>query len=266
MKLAFGIPWSSPFVWTEYHDAMLNLARPTEARNALGILEPIETRFFRGRGWCPARRHTDLCEQALEWDADLICVLGADQIHPEDTLLRLVDRWNEGCEVVAALVPARGYIGWQPMKPFQPMAWRVQRTNGTRLESVLDLHKTKNEIDVIDPSDGDIQNVNFIGSGVLLFHRDHLLALKRPWFNETINPETYERLASMDTVFVWRLQSEAQAKVWVDTTIKVRHLHPFQIDESYSERFADWATPGIGDPNVCRYQTNEPLEEKTHVG
>ena len=209
-------------------------------------------RSVRGAGWCPARRHTHICEQALQLGADLILIVGADQIHPPDMLDRLIARYNEGYEVVSALVPARCYLAWQPMKPFQPMAWRI-KPHLTQME-VQDGVFPENAVEVIDPNDGDMQPVNFIGSGVLMFHRDHLTSLKRPWFRESINPETYQRLASMDTTFVWRLQSEAGAKVWVDTTINVKHLHAFPIDRTFSGRFDDWMDPMIGDPVVCQYQ------------
>lgn len=252
MKLAIGVPWSSPFIWTRHYETMMNLERPPLARNALGELEPLETRFIRGQGWCPARRHADFCEKAIAWGADLICVLGADQIHPEDTLTRLIGRWNQGFEVVAALVPARGFVAWQDMKPFQPMAWRF-RSGSTESAGDVVLGDQP-EIEVINRRGEVMQQVDFIGSGVLMFHREHLLALRKPWFSETYNPETMERLASMDTTFVWRLQVEAGARVWVDTTILVRHLNAFEIDETYSERFADWMNPGSGDPAICNYQ------------
>lgn len=248
LKLAVGYPWSSPFCWTGWADHLPNLQRP----------EGYEVRFFRGKGWCPARRHIDICEQALAWGADFICIIGADQIHPEDMLPRLVKRVEEGCEVVTALVPARGYVGWQDMKPFQPMAWRFRRTSGNGLAAAQsrDYRGMKfdaDAIEVIDPAAGDVQPVNFIGSGVLMFHRDHLLALKRPWFMETIEPTSYQRLANMDCTFVWRLQMEAKARVYVDTTIQVKHLHAFEIDASYQDRFADWMKPGAGAPDICRY-------------
>lgn len=250
MKLAVGTPWTSPFMWTEYVDEMVNLQRPPEARNALGELEPLEVRFFRGAGWCPARRHIHICQQAVEWGADLICIVGADQIHPPDMLNRLIGRWNEGYEVISALVPARCYIDWQPMEPFQPMAWRIKPHLSPMTEGEL----PKNDVEVIDPDAGDVQRVHFIGSGVLMFHRDHLLALEEPWFSETFDPKTYRRLASMDTNFVRRLQSEAGAQVWVDTTILVKHLHPMPIDRSFSGRFADWKKPGVGDPVICQFK------------
>lgn len=259
MKLAFGVPWSSPFGWTAATDALLRMERPAWARNAVGHWEPLEVRYFRGSGWCPAARHTSLCEQALEWGADLILVLGADQIHPPDTLVRLVERFNQGFALVAAMVPARGFVGWQDMKPFQPMAWRLRSGSELDLAGLNGLADAKNEIDVVDPADGEIQRANFIGSGVLMFHRDHLLALKRPWFYESVDRESYRRLACMDTTFVWRLQTEAGAELWVDTTIKVRHLHAFEIDETFQTRFGDWAGPGSGDPAICRYEP-QPTE------
>lgn len=247
MKLAVGYPWSSPFFFTGAMDNMLALERPAE------------TRFFRGSGWCPARRHIHICEQALAWGADLICIIGADQLHPPDMLTRLLARHKEGYEVVSALVPARGYVSWQDMKPFQPMGWRFKAAVGDDIAqiSAVRAYRTwdldKDMLEAVNPADGDMQRVDFIGSGVLMFHRDHLLALERPWFFETVRQEDCQRTANMDATFVWRLQMEAHAKTWVDTTIKVRHLHVFEIDESFAGRFADWAEGG-GDPEICRYR------------
>jgi len=254
-KLAVGFPWSSPFIWTDFVDGNMNLERP----------DGVSVRFFRGSGWCPARRHIHICEQALEWGADAICIIGSDQMHPEDMLVRLVDRYNQGHEVVSAMVPSRGYFAWQQMKPFQPMAWRFAsksfagKGNGTlkqdtKIREYRNLAKDGDMMEVIIPEEGkDMERCNFIGSGVLMFHVDHLLALEKPWFKETINPHDMQRLASMDTTFVWRLQMEAHATVWIDTTIKVKHVHSFQIDETYQDRFGDWAKQGEGDPSVCRF-------------
>lgn len=244
---------------------MMNLQRPLEARNALGVLEPLETRYFRGPGWCPARRHTSLCEQAVAWGADLILILGADQTYDEDLLTRLMARWNDlryNGAVIAALVPARGYVGSQDMEPFQRMAWII---NGPVDPDAVLRGEETNTTRIIDPDAGDMQSINFIGSGVLMFHRDHLLALPRPWFKEQVNPLTYERLASMDSGFVWRLQAEAGARVWCDTTIKVKHLHIFAVDETYSGRFQDWKQPGVGPASLCNYPTLHEHPPQTAV-
>jgi len=52
-KLAVGYPWSSPFISTGFCERSLNMKAPD------GCL----MRWFRGTGWCPARRHISLCEQ-----------------------------------------------------------------------------------------------------------------------------------------------------------------------------------------------------------
>jgi len=252
MKLAVGYPWSSPFVYTEFADTSLNMEHPAGC----------EVKYFRGTGWCPARRHIDLCEQALEWGAEIIIIIGADQSHPPTMLKQLMKRWHEGYELVAALVPVRGYVAWQNMKPFQPMAWRLKTSNETGsmdTRCYRGMDKDADLIHVVKREDGEMVKANFIGSGVLMFHRDHLLALKKPWFKETIIEESQKRIANMDCTFVWRLQDEGGATLWVDTTIQVKHLQIFGIDDTYSERFSDWERPGVGQTEICNF--NDPRKE-----
>lgn len=246
MKLAVGFPWDSPFTYTGFTDATLNLRHPPGC----------EVRFVRGRGFCPARRHNHICEQAVNWGADLILIIGADQLHPEDMLCRLVERFKEGYEVVSAMVPSRGFVSWQEMEPFQPMAWRFKSGNMEAMRSYSGMEVDGDLIEVVQKDTG-MQTVDFIGSGVLMFHVDHLRAMARPWFREIITDDPgYNRRASMDCTFVWRLATESGAQVWCDTDIDVRHLHIFEIDGSYSERFKDWKK-GNGDPSICQYRPKE---------
>ena len=204
-----------------------------------------EVDYFQGRGWSPACRHNHACEQAVAWGADHIVIIGADQVYEPDMLERLVARREAGHEVVAALVPTRGYIDDMKMRPFQPMAWRIK-------SSAVPIEWDRAQLEVIDPAAGEVQRIDFIGSGVIMFDADHLLALRRPWFFETINQKTQQRTACMDTKFCYRLRAEAYAQVWVDTTIRVRHLHAFQIDDTFADRFQDYAMPGLGDPEIAR--------------
>jgi hypothetical protein len=115
-----------------------------------------------------------------------------------------MDRYDEGCDVITAMVPARGYIGWQDMRPFQPMAWRLKRdANGNRL--VLPRYRKDGEafsittdmMEPIDPAAGDLQECDFIGSGVLMFPADVLRGLRKPWFFETVDPTNQQRIANM---------------------------------------------------------------------
>lgn len=246
MKLAVCFPWESPFVFTQFVDSILNLQRP----------EGVELRFFRGVGWCSARRHTDLCEKALAWGADEILIVGADQLYPEDMLVRLIERWRQtGGDAIAAVVPFRGYVGWNgDMKPFQPMAWRLVG-DGTRPFRGVD--KDPDMIKIIRPINGDFQRVNIIGTGVLMFSREHLLAVKRPWFYDQVDRNTLHLVSDMDAKFVWRLQTEGKAKLWADLTIKVKHLHIFQIDETFQDRFMDWKTNRV----VNEISSQAPLKK-----
>jgi hypothetical protein len=98
--------------------------------------------------------------QALEWDADLICIVGADQVHPLDMLSRLVDRYFETQGgVISALVPFRGYVAWQFMKPFQPMGWRI-RNDQPNVREFRGMDEDPDMFVPIDPADGDLQRVD----------------------------------------------------------------------------------------------------------
>ena len=251
-KIAVVTPWSSPFIWTKF------------AQNVADLLTSFrrpewEARFFMGRGCDPAARHCDMCLQALAWDADLICIIGADQVHPLDMLDRLIDRYyeTEG-GVISALVPFRGYVPWQHMAPFQPMGWRI-RNGAPTVKKFEGMTKTPEMFVPIDPADGDLQRVDVIGSGVLMFDATVIEALGKPWFYYGVN-EDMQRVADMDSRFVWRLREEVQAQVWVDTTIKVKHIHPFEIDDSFQSRFADWAASGNED-EICKTENGQPRAE-----
>lgn len=247
-KLAVCWIWTSPFVWSQSVGSMLNLRHPAG----------YEVSFFQGRGWSPACRHNHACEQAVAWGADRIVIVGADQVYEPDLLERLIARRDAGHEVVAALVPTRGYIADMDMRPFQRMAFRI-KGNG-----LAPVSWNRHGLEVVDPAAGDLQRIDFIGSGVIMFDADHLLALKRPWFFEKVDQRTQQRTACMDTTFCYRLRSEAYAQVWVDTTIKVRHLHAFAIDETFPARFDDWAQPGAGEAAICNYAAPASAAAEVH--
>jgi hypothetical protein len=246
-KLAIGYPWVSPFIWTYFTDSALNLERPKNSR------------WFKGRGWCPARRHIDICEQAVEWGATHILILGADQMYPEDMIPRLISRVeNDGCEVITALVPARGCVPHMDMKPFQPMAWRFK--SNTEFRKYRGYQHDADMTEVVKVEDGDLQRIDFIGSGVLMFSVDHLMMIPKPWFAEFFHLETMKRRASMDTRFVWELKTKAGAQVWVDTTIEVGHVNAMVVDRSYQDRFEDWNDIGYGE---CKVDLPSLDKEKT---
>lgn len=237
-KLAIGYPWSSPFIWTKFHENVMNLERP----------EGLPIRWFRGNGWCPARRHIHICEQAIKWDASHILILGSDQIYPENLLPRLIKRHEiDGCEVITAMVPTRGLVPWVPMRPFQPVAYRFK--NGMDAGRYAGWEECQDMVEIIDSnSANELERVDFIGSGCIMFPVDDLLTIPKPWFGETFIQEDMRRRASMDTRFMWELKKHAGAQAWVDTTIKIGHINDMIIDDSYQHRFTreDWKEEGYG--------------------
>lgn len=108
--------------------------------------------------------------------------------------------------------------------------------------------KSSDMVEIIQPADADLQRVDFIGSGVLLFPVDDLHMIPKPWFGEKFVRETMQRQASMDTRFVWELKAHAGAQIWVDTTLKIGHLNDMEIDDTYQHRFTreDWKEQGYG--------------------
>jgi len=189
-------------VFTAFVDSALNIRDP----------EDYEVLWIRGTGWCQARAHNDFMEKALVWGADLICMLSADQTYDPDVLERLMARHLGGCEVVGGLVPIRedfeeNHVG-------ERLAWRIE--NGVA--------------EKIDPQAAPLQRVDFLGSGLVLFPAGLLEKVSKPWMAYEITGDNWQRKANADTGFFWRLQTEAGAKAWVDTTIKVKHCHVSEID------------------------------------
>ena len=247
-SLAVVYPWQSPFMYTRSVESLLHLQRP----------EGYDVDFFRGSGWSPALRHLNGCEQAMTWGANYIVIVGSDQTYPADLLCRLMAHMESGVDVIGCLVPTRGFLAHNTgMRPFGRVAWRFKASTDGLHTKVREYHGQSIDgdmLELINPADGVLQRVNFIGSGVIMFRREHLEALAQPWFYEAIDPVSQQRFSSMDTKFCWRLQCEAGAAVYVDVSIPIGHLHVFQIDPSFEGRFSDWAIPTpSADMDICRY-------------
>jgi hypothetical protein len=209
--------------------SMVNIKPPSDC----------EIQWFRGVGWCQARRRTHACEQALTWKADLIVQLDVDQIYEPDVLQRLVGRIDEGHDVVAAMVPGRGYVAKSKAKPFQRLAWRSTE-DGQAFKPV-------------DPDEGEMVEAQFPTSACVIFKAGILKSLRRPWYFNTFKPEDWSLVQGEDGVFFHRLEKELGVKSWVDTTIRVKHAHVFGIDETFPDRFADWQERGAGEEEICNY-------------
>lgn len=213
-KLAVGFPGDTPSVFMAAFHSAVNIEAPPDC----------EVKWFRGMGWCQARRRAHLCEQALDWGADLICQLDADQVYEPDVLKRLLNRIDEGCQVVAAMVPGRVHVNASMAVPFQRLAWKV----------------VGEETIPVDPNDGDLQQAEFPTSACVMFRADVLKNIERPWYFNKFDAKDWSLKQGEDGVFFYHLKL-CGIPSYVDTTIRVKHAHVFEIDESFPDRFADWS-------------------------
>jgi hypothetical protein len=223
-KIAVCTAWGSPFCWTKPTYNMANLLRP----------EGVEVLFLPGFGWCPARRHMQGVEKALKWGATHICFLGPDQIHPLDILLKFTKHTMDGWPVVCARVPSRGKPDSMLVtKPYQEIAYKWKK-------DVKFKEFSNSALELVKEEDGSLQEIAVIGTGAIMFNADLLQSLRKPWFKEFFSDkESYDRHLMMDTMFVYRLGTEGNARILCDLTIKILHVDVFPIDPSYADRFED---------------------------
>jgi len=197
-------------------ESILNIRHP----------EGYEVRWFRGLGWCQARRRADAAEKALAWDSDLLAWLDVDQVYDPDVLERLVARVEEGYPCVAALVPVRGKSKALD-SPFDGAGWRL----------------VDDQFKQVTPEDGKMVRAEFPTHACCIFKAADIQKLLRPWYAYRFDAKTWEETEGEDSRFFYRLNKELGVETWIDTTIKVKHCHVFQIDDTYPERFRDWV-PG----------------------
>jgi len=213
-KLAVCYPGDMPTFHASAIESILNIRLP----------ESFETRWIRGLGWCQARRRINAAEKAIAWGADLIASFDMDQVYEPDVLERLTARIEEGYGCVAALVPSRGKSPSLP-SPFQGMGWRLGE-NGDFIP--------------VTREDGDMVAAEFSTHGCCIFRASDIQRLQQPWYTYKYDEKNWQEIEGEDSRFFLRMNRELKVDTWIDTTIKIKHCHLFQIDETFKERFPDW--------------------------
>jgi hypothetical protein len=224
-KIGIVIPWDTAFIWTAPAFNMLNWQRP----------EGYELNFIRGVGWCPAARHNDGVEKALEWGSDLVMFNGPDHLCPKDILPRMLQRISEGWDMVQAMVPSRGVCGIGG-NPFHAMSYKIV---GDMPKDLPMLTADAKSIKVITYAD-EPQQSHVCGTGNILMKAEIFDGLQKPYFEESIKKDNkYGRYAVQDSTFVYGCTILGGARLFCDTSIKLVHIDAFGIDETYQERFKD---------------------------
>ncbi len=210
-KILVGVPWTSAFMHTRWVDAALKMKAPGG----------YQIEWLRGLGWCPARRFNYLVEKATALDADLIAFLDGDVVVPSEWLEVMAKHIEQGSEVVASPVPMRGRVHEQ-YEPFELMAWnavdgKVENAAGSGFAKVGYVSMSAVMMDM----------KVFRDNPSLMARHKHERNYREPG-------NTTDSLLMEDL-------KKCGVDVFVDPSMSVRHIHSFEIDETFSERFADWA-------------------------
>lgn len=209
-RLAILIPWDSQFVWTDSMISIMNLETPA------GCIK----RYFRGRGWCAAQRHNDAIKEASKWSPDMYFFAGGDEVFERDTITKLYP-YLEKYDMVSGMIPSRGVVEG---KPFPGLGFKGDPYG---------------EWEVVKETDPP-QEIQCIGTGVLLCRGDVFDCLPKPYFTEELDhdSQTFARSGPCDTRTIGTLVMRGK-KLFLDTTVLAKHLDAFQIDFTYQDRFSD---------------------------
>jgi hypothetical protein len=219
IKLAVVIPWGLDMIYRRTWETYEELEKPQDCR------------LIFGTGRTPARRHELGCEEALQWGASHILILGGDQTYPDKKMIRKMvawmkvdnlEEWMNRKEVVNCLVPIRGHRAGQGTRPFQPIGKMINPETQEMVNITREL--------------APIVRTEIIGTGVMLFEANILRALDRPWFNDVEHKGTNEIQIMQDVNFIQKLNNHGH-QVWCDTKIIVKHLGVLEIDDTYQWRF-----------------------------
>jgi hypothetical protein len=210
-RLAILIPWDSPFVWTDSVVSIMNLEVPP------GFIK----RYFRGRGWCAAQRHNDALRVSSEWEPDAYFFAGGDEVFERDTIPRLYKHLDK-YDMVSGMIPSRGVVEG---KPFPGLGFQ---------------HNPFGDWVVITEQDKP-QEIHVVGTGILLCRGDVFDVLPAPYFTEEVDEGnlTYARTGPCDTRTIGTLTLKYDKRLFLDTTVRAKHLDAFQIDFTYQDRFSD---------------------------
>jgi len=205
----------------------------------LQVPEGYEVRFIAGEGWCPAMRHNFAVGMAMTWGADRLCFMGADHFVDEDCLVKLIHHIDErGYGMACGWVPSRGVCG--PNKEAYPyLAFKI--IDHSKIDPAIPAVLQYTEDNWIVLGHGaESQEIDIIGTGIMMFKADIVIAMKNPLFYEFIERSPlFNRLPVQDSQFCYRAVVEQGNKCWLDTTIQALHLDVFAIDESFRDRFTD---------------------------
>ena len=201
---------------TRWVDAALKLRPPSG----------YSIEWVRGLGWCDARRIHYIIEKVLEADADYVAFIDGDVVVPPEWLETMAKHMESGCRVVASVVPMRGRAHEQ-YAPFGPMAWNVV---GSKLVPII--------------LNAKLQEVDYISLGAVMMEANIFRECDALWtWHEFDERNGYRPRGSTADSILMRNIRKRGIRVYADPSLTVKHLHTFEIDHTFGDRFPEW---GVG--------------------
>lgn len=169
--------------------------------------------FTAGRLLTPAAREA-LADHALQQGMDYMLMVDDDMICPLDMFERL---YNHNVDVVAPLAFTRNAphyaVIYQCESGHDPVAKQDYFIN----------HYARNY------PENQLVQCDAVGFGAALIKMDVIRKMRRPYFMSTCG-------TGEDVLFCYNAQRQANAKIYMDTSVKLGHLsHPRVIDEDYAK-------------------------------
>ena len=203
-KVMIGIPSRNNSMWGSSALALAAMCTTT-AYHAPNVKMVLNVAV--GTALCMNR--IKLCKDAVKEGCTHVLFLDDDMVFPMHTLIHFI---NHGLPIVAANC-AR--------KELPP------RSNSRALDGVSVLWTRKN-------STG-IEEVDYVGTGVMLINTDVLKALPQPWFAEIYNPLT--ETSKGEDVFFCELAKRHGFKAYIDHDIskEIGHIGGFEYRHQQNE-------------------------------
>jgi 2-polyprenyl-3-methyl-5-hydroxy-6-metoxy-1,4-benzoquinol methylase len=169
----------------------------------------------------------DGIHQALLYGAEWVFLMDVDQTFPPMTIPRLMDTAKrQGAKIVSVLY----HLG---RAPYAPVAGWVKEKDG---EEIYVNAKGESWRDYYAPLGQGVVEVDWVGSGGLLIHRDVLAAIGWPPFLDEWTPGLSFRKLGHDITFSERARA-AGFKLYVDTAVNSGHGKFQYFDQTWAEGF-----------------------------
>lgn len=192
--LAIGIPCNHTHVPAPFFDSFIQMERP-------------DFIYIPAKNGPVDEMRNYIVARAIQSGCTHLLMMDTDQIYPKNTIEALFSNNVDVCH-------ARVYRRYPPFDAL-----------------MFELLDKGRYIERTDYDEGDIVEVDACGTGCVLYDIKVFETIKAPWF-EFVRDADGDRVGE-DVNFCKKLKEKGY-KIWVDTSVNVKHLGVIEIDEAFS--------------------------------